>query len=316
MGFKYEEIKPHGKLLVHDEPAASIITEMMEGFASGRFQTKRECKYFLESKHEYPKQAASGKLGNNHVDHILSNPLYAGYIEYKPWGVELRKGLHEGMVSYETFLKIQERLKGRAYAPARKDLNQDFPLRNAVACGACGNALTAAWSKSGTGKRYPYYVCQNRKCDYKGKSIRRDVIEGEFETLLKKLTPSKELIMAADMMFKKLWTHQEQTAKHRAKLLQQESKTAQNNIDKLLDKIVESESASVTRALEKRVTTLEDKQRVIDEKIANCGKPIRPFDEMYRTALNYLANPYKLWALGGLKEKRAVLKLTFTDHLI
>ena len=98
------------------------------------------------------------------VDRIFKNPLYAGYIEYKPWGVSLRKGQHEGMASYETFLKVQERLKGRSNAHARKDLNKDFPLRGAVACGGCGNALTAAWSKSRSGKRHAYYVCQNRKC--------------------------------------------------------------------------------------------------------------------------------------------------------
>ena len=61
--------------------------------------------------------------------------------------------------------------------------------------------------------------------------------------------------------------------------------------------------------------TLEDKQRVIDEKIANCGRPVRPYDEMYRIAMEYLANPHKLWALGGFEEKRIVLKLTFTDRL-
>lgn len=133
MGFKYEKSKAQGKVLVKDEPVASIIAEMMEGFASGRFQAKSECKYFLESSPVFPK-TKSGKIGNSQVDKLLSNPLYAGYIEYKPWNITLRKGQHEGVVSYETFLKIQERLKGRANAPARKDLNKDFVMRGAVTC--------------------------------------------------------------------------------------------------------------------------------------------------------------------------------------
>lgn len=166
VGFKYIKSKLDGKILVRDEPAASIIAEMMEGFAGGRFQTKREAKYFLEGAPEFPKQAG-GTIGNSRIDKILGNPLYAGYIEYKPWGVELRKGRHEGMVSYETFLKIQDRLKGRALAPARVDLNQEFPLRGGVAC-SCGNILTACMSKSQTGKHHPYYLCQNRRCEYKG----------------------------------------------------------------------------------------------------------------------------------------------------
>lgn len=75
------------------------------------------------------------------------------------------------------------------------------------------------------------------------------------------------------------------------------------------------DSPSVMQALEKRVISLEDQQRVIEEKIAICGRPIKSFDEMYRTAMQYLATPYKLWALGGFEEKRTVLKLTFTDRL-
>ncbi len=279
-GFTYEKVKGRGRMLVHSEPVASIVTEMIEGFASGRFQTKRECKFFLESAPQYPK-TASGKLGNNHVDKILSNPLYAGYVEHKPWGVTLRKGQHEGLISYATFLKVQERLKGRAHAPARKDLNKDFPLRNAVAC-QCGNALTANWSRSRSGKLHPYYICQNRKCEYKGKSIRRDVLEGEFEKLLQNIAPTPELMNIADMMFKKLWAHREGTEKQRIQLLQDESQKA---------------------------------QRVIEEKIAICGRPLKPFDQMYRTAMLYLANPHKLWALGGFEEKRTVLKLTFTNRL-
>lgn len=156
---------------------------------------------------------------------MLKNPTYAGYIEYKSWGVSLRKAQHEGIISYETFLKIQERLEGRAYAPTRKDLNMDFPLRGSVAC-ECGNALTAAWSKSKTGKLHPYYLCQNRKCEYKGKLIRRDVLEGEFEELLKQLTPTRNLMAAASDMFKTLWDHREATLHMRRKTLKQKCNDA------------------------------------------------------------------------------------------
>lgn len=182
VGYAYEKSKTHGKILVRDEPAASVLSEALEGFAAGRFQTAQEVRVFLENAPEFPKQA-SGKIGNARAKDILTNPLYAGMIVYEPWGISLRKGHHEGLISYETFCRNQDRLAGRANAPARKDLNEDFPLRGAVLC-ECGNALTAGWSKSHTGKHHPYYLCQNRKCAYKGKSIRRDVLENAFEALL------------------------------------------------------------------------------------------------------------------------------------
>lgn len=313
-GFKYKKTKEQGKVLVRDEPAASAIAEMMEGFASGRFQTKRECKYFLEGAPEYPKKA-SGKIGHSQVDAILGNPLYAGYIEYKPWGVDLRKGKHEGMVSYETFCRIQDRLKGRAHAPARKDLNKDFPLRGAVFC-ECGNQLTAAWSKSRTGKHHPYYLCQNRKCAYKGKSIRKDMLEGAFEELLAKLQPSRELVLTAEKMFCKLWDHRGRAQGERQKLIEQEITQTQRKIDQMLDRIVELENGAAISAFEARIEKLQKNKMVLEEKLEHCGRPLKPYDQMYRTAMQFLASPHKIWACGGLTEKRTVIKLTFTDRLI
>lgn len=48
-GFRYERVAGHGKLLVRDEPLASIIAEALDGFASGRFQSQSEIKQFLET---------------------------------------------------------------------------------------------------------------------------------------------------------------------------------------------------------------------------------------------------------------------------
>lgn len=249
------------------------------------------------------------------TDKILSNPLYAGFIEYKPWGVSLREGQHEGMVSYETFMKIQERLKGSAFAPARKDINLHFPLRGAVAC-ECGNKLTSGFSRSKSGKLHPYYLCQNRKCQYKGKSICKAELEGTFETLLAKLEPSKELITIAEGMFRKLWDHRGHTQLKRRELLEKEIAKTDRDIEKQVDKLVETDNPTVLAALEKRIEKLEQNKLVQREKITHLGQPQRPFDEMYRTSMCLLANPLKLWQSERFEDKRAVLKLVFSEPLI
>jgi site-specific DNA recombinase len=314
VGFRYVKDKVHGKMLALDPKTAPILKEALEGFASGRFQTTMEVRTFLEQSPEYPKQA-SGKLGNSKAKQILTNPLYAGYIEYAPWGVSLREGRHEGIISYETFCKIKERLEGRAYAPNRKDLNQDFPLRGAVAC-ECGNALTSGWSKSKTGKLHPYYLCQNRKCDYKGKSVRRDVLEGQFEALLQNISPANALITIADKLFRKAWALRSKTQQARKKMLEKECGDIDNEIEKLVDHIIDAKSALVAQRLEERVGKLEDQKRVLEEKLERIGQPVKTFDQMYRTSMLFLENPNKIWQLGGYAEKRAVLKLVFSERLV
>jgi hypothetical protein len=39
-GYRFEKIEGHGKLMVRDEPCASIVKESYEGFASGRLQPR------------------------------------------------------------------------------------------------------------------------------------------------------------------------------------------------------------------------------------------------------------------------------------
>ena len=137
------------------------------------------------------------------VDELLKRLIYTGYIEYTPWNISLRKGQHEPLITLETHQKIQKRLSEKAHAPIRKDVSADFPLRGFVVCGECDNPLTAAWSK-GRNKYHAYYNCHTKGCDSRGKSIRRDLIEGQFEALLRKLKPSHALIGAATQMFEKL----------------------------------------------------------------------------------------------------------------
>ncbi len=312
-GFKYVLTKEQGNILVRDEPVASVIAEMMEGFASGRFQTKTEARRFLELSPDFPK-GKSGKIGNNQAHNILSNPLYAGYIQYKPWGVSLRKGKHDGMVSYETFCKIQERMKGRAHAPARRDVNRLFPLRGSILC-ECGNALTAAPSRSATGRDYLYYVCQNRKCEHKGKSIRKDVLEGEFERLLKTITPAEPLVGAAKRIFKNTWEKFRKTEALRADQYRDQIKTIDAEIESLLDTIVKVDRETVIKDLESRIEKKEEEKLLIEAKMRDKGRSKRPFNEMYRTAIDFLLDPHKLWACGQFEGKRTVVKLAFADRL-
>ena len=128
IGYKYKRTPGHGNLLVRDEPLVSIIQEALEGFASGRFETQVEVNRFLESHPEYPRDKKTGEVHNQRVTDLLTRVVYAGHVEAPNWNISLRDGRHEGLISFATFRKIQVRLLSGAKAPARKDINADFPL--------------------------------------------------------------------------------------------------------------------------------------------------------------------------------------------
>ncbi|MEZ5492362.1 MAG: recombinase family protein [Gammaproteobacteria bacterium] len=313
VGYRYQKTSGQGKILVRDEPIARIIQEALEGYACGRFQLQVEVKRFLESFPNYPRDS-KGEVRNQRVTELLTRVLYAGYVESADWEVSLRPGRHEGLISLETYQKIQERLKGNANAPARKDINHDFPLRGFVSCGDCGHSLTACWSKGRTVK-HPYYMCFKKGCSSYRKSIKREVIEGEFEQFLLSLKPTRELFNLALTMFKELWEYRLEFQRTHSKSLQLEINKAEKKIEQLLDRIVDAESTSVISAYEKRIGELQLEKQIMQEKIASCGRPLKDFDESFRTAMEFLSNPHELWASGHIENRHAVMKLTFSDRL-
>lgn len=312
-GYRYEKHRGHGKLLTPLEPAISAVREALEGFASGHFQTKEEVRHFLEACPDFPKYNGD-RIGNDRVNDMLTAPIYAGYIEYAPWGITLRKGHHEPVISFETYQRIQKRLKSRAHAPAKKNIHKDFPLRGFVEC-TCGAPMTAGWTK-GRSAYYPYYYCQTKGCEYKGKSIKRDVLETAFYDLLTQLTPAPELLTIADAMFNTLWKARKNHQDTRRVRMTKDLQAMDAQITTMLDRIVDAKSATVIQAFEKRIENLEDQKRILSEKINQCGKPIKGYEETYRTAMTFLSNPHELWASGQFENKRAVIKLAFTDRII
>ncbi len=314
MGLKHVASPGRGKVLVRDEPLASIIQEAMEGYASGRFDTQAEVKRFLESCPAFPKNRL-GMVRGSLVTEILTKTLYAGYVEAPDWGVSLRKGQHEGLVSFETFERIQKRLKEGARAPARTDLNADFPLRGAITCACCERPLTAAWSKSKTGKRHAYYACFNRACPEKGKSIKRDEIEGAFTAMLESMTPAPTLFAMVRALMKHGWDQRLAQAHAFAKSFSDEAAKLDRQVESLLSRIVEATNPSMIAAYENKIASIEREKIVLEEKRLSVGQPRGTFEEMFELAMSFFANPSKLWHSGSHLHRRLVLKLTFAERL-
>ena len=315
VGMKYERVSGHGKLLVRDEPRASILQEALEGYASGRFQTQVEVKRFLERQPEFPKDLPNGEIRNQRITDILTRAVYAGYVEAPNWNVSLRKGKHDGLISFETFETIQVRLKGTAKAPARKDISEDFPLRGFIVCDDCGKPLTSCWATSKTGKKHPYYMCFTKGCESYRKSIQREKLEGEFEELLQRLQPSQSLFNVAKAMFKDAWDMKLAQTADTAKALQASVKQIERQIDQLLDRIVDANNASVIAAYEKKIAKLERDKALAEERIASGAKPLHTLEESFELALRFLSSPWTIWHNCGMEWKRTVLRLAFSERL-
>ncbi len=313
LGYRYEKHPAGGSTLVRDEPHASIIEQALEGYASGRLGSQGEVRRFLEDQPGFPK-TRHGHVTNEQARRILTNPLYAGYVVSKTWDVSLRDGYHTGLISLETFQRIQDRLTGKPLMPARSDIHLDFPLRGAVACGECDHPMTANWTQ-GRKARFPYYVCRHRGCGKFGKSVRREVIEHAFEDMLRDLVPSPELFGVFEKMFRKRWDEAGARVRETRAAIKLKVVAAEKKISALLDRVMASESQTVIARYEQEIEKLERDRLVLVEKTTRCGTALPDYDASFRTAFDFLANPYKLWINGSFEDKRVVLKLTLDSYL-
>lgn len=309
-GYRYiADPEGGGKILVRNEPEASNLAEALEGFASGSLITLTEVKAFLERKDP------SKRFHLHSVIRTLRNELYAGYICCEAWSVPLTKARHDPLIDMATFQKIQANMEKRSYAPTRKDMRPDFPLRGAVCCEGCERPMTAAWSK-GKCKSYAYYVCQQKGCVRRGKSIPRDKMHEGFRALLSQLTPSRALVTTAGLMFKEWWNHQNDTLEESVAHHKNEIAAIDRDITQTLERIMKASNQTVIDAYEKRIEELERNKLVLVEKAAKTRAPKHSFDLILEHSLRILANPLKLWDSGRLDLQRLVLKLTFAEHLV
>lgn len=314
LGYRYEQTRGRGKVLVRDEPVASIIAEMLERFASGSFQLQAEAQRFLESNPDFPSNK-NGKVRATLVTQLLTRVLYAGHIESPDWGVSLRPGQHDALISFETFQRIQERLKEKPRAPARANLDKGFSLRGFVTCSDCGRPLTSCKSRGRHGAYYPYYLCYNRPCPSYGKSIRRDDIEGQFADLLRSVAPNPNLLAAVKTLFETIWNGRSEILKDRSKSLEAELLSIDRQIAQYLERVIGASSQTVISAYEKKIDELERTKIAIRERVSNYARPVRSFEDSFRNSILYLARPHLIWLSGEFEDRQAVLKLTFANRL-
>ncbi|WP_300532444.1 recombinase family protein [Maricaulis sp.] len=318
-GYEFAKDKDNGgSVLVKSEPSASVIAEALNGYASGRFQTQAEVKRFLDNHPDFPK-GKTGFVPKQNIRKLLTNILYSGYVAYEPWGIPPRKGHHEGLITYETHLRIKERLNGLPKFPIRKSINPDFPLRGYVDCAHCGVPLKGSWSRSRNGVRHGYYSCQTKGCVAYGKSTRKAVMEEEFEKLLGSVRPNAVLFSLATTMFEAVWERQHNDVELRASSVRKELGAVQSKIDALVSRIATAMNSSLIPLYEKELVTLNEQRLALDEKLSELtgrksGSKLS-FEEAYRTTMRFISNPLNLWRSERIECRQAAVKYTFVQHL-
>ena len=71
----------------------------------------------------------------------------------------------------------------------------------------------------------------------------------------------------------------------------------------------------VIQAYEGKIADLEHSRLRLREQMANRAAPNGSFEEKLEPALQFLANPWKLWETGQSTLQRVVLRLAFSERI-
>lgn len=256
------------------------------------------------------KQKGLKKITANMVNRILRNPIYCGWMKVK-WFDELIEGIHEPLVTKETFSKVQMILDGKkpSITPHIRN-NPHFPLRNFIRCPKCGQKLTGGYSTGRKGRRYPYYHCRTKGCSL---NARKEPVETKFYEHLKSIQPEQKTLGLFESIVKDVWvTKQSDRVKrqNRIKLALQTLAETRDRIESLRidDKI---DDDTFQRRLGKVRSDIEQKNIELN----GISIELDDIDGCLEYCKYFLSNVADLWRDASLNLKQRFQTLIFPDRI-
>ena len=311
LGYTYGQGLDGKKLLVVDPDTAPFVRDAFEGFASGRFEHQTDVVRYLETRLPFSRKSCAHP---QRVKEMFSRVHYAGYIEYPDWEVSLRQGKHQAIIAMEVYDRVQQRLGRKAKAPNRKDIREDFPLRGFVLCPECRQPMTASWA-TGRASKHPYYRCKTDSCVLRGKSIRKNEMEGCFEDLLRTLAPSEAVLDLTRMILRESWATKRREFVAGKCGLDQKIKDIDVQIASFMGRLLETKSREMITHYESHVMSLKRQREILAARAREMSEVDTSLEGSVETVFDFIKKPLSLWENGDLYDKRLVLKLAFAQKI-
>jgi site-specific DNA recombinase len=241
---------------------------------------------------------------------MLSHPVYRG--DVCGFGVRQR-GRHEPIASSTVLRAVRERLgEGRRPRAVYSDHSQDFPLRGFVSCPECSTALTAAWSTSKTGKKYPYYRGRTPSCC--GRSVRSETLEEEFRQLLRDLAPSPDIACGFSQAVREELDARLSGARQQLARLDNRLEELRQKEHQLVEAHVYRRSLTEER-FNREMGLLESEERSIREEIETVETCQLDVADVLRFAADCVAHADNVWGMASTDIKRRFQSLVFPEGI-
>lgn len=305
----------HGKLAVPNNEGLKMLKPAFERFADGTLVRKIDVCRFLVDCGFWKKQRP-----DKYIDKLvgfMKDPFYCGDIVYPQWEISRRAGQHEGIISIETYDRMQVRLrKENAGARIRVDISPEFPLRGLLICSECGRHLTGAWTK-GHSRKYAYYYCQYRECPIYSKMLKRDSVQDDFHALLERNCLKKEVADLVTLVFDRVWDQEVQSLKQREAADENEARQMKEKVCGLSNLLLGAgnKSEAIQRVFESQLEETAVRLQQLEHQIAHRRDLAIPYRTALEKATGMLRKPVSIWDSVDTLEKHRLFFFLFETKL-
>lgn len=313
-GLKNQKDPLRGKIATPDEPIASIFKEAIEGYRDRILLTQQDVTDFIQAR--YKDLNVNRKISLHGVQCLLTEILYAGYIEYPHWGISKRKAAHDGFITIETYEEVQRILKDKTRPKIRRDTNPEFPLRGLVLCSLCRKPLTASFNTSRNGQRYPNYFCKTKGCHLQNKIMHKKDLEENFLAILHDLKLENEMTSLAIEVLIDVWTRQQEQQETQQLTLKRDEAQLKANIDSFIERISKTTDNKLVGLYEQKLLELQEKRESLMSKVTPPKFTQEHFGTATRKIMEVLENPAAMWQNGDLNDRLTVYFMHFDQKLV
>ena len=128
--------------------------------------------------------------------------------------------------------------------------------------------------------------------------------------------PAKQIINLAKAITLDVYNQKLQQIDLTVAQSHREIKKLDKQIDDATNKLIEAKSAAVQAALEKKIEEIERQRQQIQQSTDNLSNHQIDFGTALAKVMQFMANPYAVWANGNLDQKKLVQRLVFARPVV
>ena len=297
LGYKNNKVT---KLIEIDPDYALLIRRMFKLYATGEYSINQ---LKVKMKQEGLVYKGSGKSPPKSVfASMLNNPIYYGFFR---WHGEVCRGIHEPIIDKDLFDKVQAVLGMKTrYKPLKKE----FLFTGLITCVHCGCAITAELHKG----KYVYYHCTgNRGGDCMKNYVREELIDQQFQSLLKDIRFSEEQLTWLKDCLKENHELEQEFKRRSITSLRQQQSVIERKLDRMYEDKLEgliSKEMWLSKSREYR-----DQLETISIKIQAHEKANLNYYDSTVRLLELAQKAHSLYLRASTSEKKKLLKFVCSN---